>query len=117
MALIVSDPAVTLFPDQSPDAVQLVTWVPAQLSVVEPLVVSEPGFAVKESVGTGSATVTLTVSLTDPLVPLQVKVNVLSAISAPVVCVPEVARLPDQSPEALQPLVLPLSQLKVVEAP
>jgi hypothetical protein len=117
MALIVSDPAVTLFPDQSPDAVQLVTWVPAQLSVVEPLVVSEPGFAVKESVGTGSATVTLTVSLTDPLVPLQVKVNVLSAISAPVDCVPAVARLPDQSPEALQPLVLPLSQLKVVEPP
>jgi len=117
MALIVSDPAVTLFPDQSPDAVQLVTSVPAQLSVAEPLVFTVPGLAVRESVGSGAATVTLTVSLTDPPVPLQVKVNVLSAISAPVDRVPAVARLPDQSPEALQPLVLPLSQLKVVEPP
>ena len=75
MASIVSDPAVTLFPDQSPEAVQPVTSVPAQLSVVEPPLFTEPGLAEKESVGTGAATVTLTVLLTAPNVPLQVKSN------------------------------------------
>ena len=117
MALFTSDPATALFPDQLPEAVQLVTLVPVQLKVVVPFSLTELGLAEKESVGTGAATVIPTDSIALPPPPVQVRLNVLSAISGPVDCEPVVERLPDQSPEALQPLVLPLFQLKVVDSP
>jgi hypothetical protein len=47
--------------------------------------------------------------------PLQDKLNTLPEVSAVIVCEPEVVLLPDQSPEAVQPLVLLLFQLSVVE--
>ena len=117
MALFISDPARALFPDQLPEAVQLVTLVPVQLKVVVPFSLTELGLAEKESVGIGAVTVIPTDSVALPPAPVQVRLNVLSAISGPVDCEPVVGRLPDQSPEALQSLVLPLFQLKVVDSP
>ena len=83
--------------------------------MVESFTLTERGLAEKESVGTGAATVMLTESFALPPASLQVMLKVLSAVSAPVVCEPAVARLPDQSPEAVQPLLLPLFQFKVAE--
>ena len=57
----------------------------------------------------------LTVSFAVPPGPLQDRLNTLSEVSAVIVCEPDVALLPDQSPEAVQPVVLLLFQLSVVE--
>jgi hypothetical protein len=56
----------------------------------------------------------LTVSLAVPPGPLQDRLNTLFEVSADIVCEPDVALLPDQSPEAVQPVVLLLLQLNVV---
>ena len=103
-----------MLPDQSPVAIQLVASVLFQLSVVEPLRAIAPGFADKVNVGDGAATVMLTVSLAVPPGPLQDRLNTLPEVSAAIVCDPAVALLPDQSPEAVQPVVLLLLQLSVV---
>ena len=116
-ALMVWEPDVALSPDQSPEAVQSVVLVVFQLRVVVPLEGKFEGLADKLTVGRpkGAATVTLTESLALPPAPLQVMLKVLSAVSVPVVCEPAVARLPDQSPEAVQSLLLPLFQFKIAE--
>jgi hypothetical protein len=57
----------------------------------------------------------LTVSLAVPPRPLQDRIYTLSEVSAVSVCEPDLALLPDQSPEAVQSVVLLLFQLSVVE--
>ncbi len=52
-ALMVWEPEVALFPDQSPDALHPVASVLLQLSVVEPFVTTLVGLADKETVGDG----------------------------------------------------------------
>ena len=72
-----TEPEVFLLPDQFPDAVQLSASLLDQLSVVEPLVATVSGLAENDRVGTGEAggaTVTLTVSLVVPPVPVQIRV-------------------------------------------
>ncbi len=110
-----SEPDTPLLPDQSPEAVQLVASVEFQFSVVEPSWETVTGFAEKESVGTGAATVTLTESFALPPAPLQDRLKLLFEVSALMVWDPDVALLPDQSPEAVQPVVLLLLQLNVVD--
>lgn len=58
---------------------------------------------------------TATVALcdTEPPLPVQVMVNVVVALSAPVDCEPLVPRAPDQPPEALQLVALVEDQLSV----
>ena len=63
----------------------------------------------------GSTTVTLTESFTLPLAPVQDRLKLLSVIKPVIVCEPDVALLPNQSPEAVQSVVLVLLQLSVVE--
>lgn len=52
-----------------------------------------------------------------PPVPVQIRVKVLSLVSAPMVSDPEVPLLPDQAPDAEQLLALEDDQLTVVEPP
>ena len=111
---MLSDPDILLFPDQSPEATQLVASVLFQLSVVEPFCDTLSGLAENDNVGAGAATVILTVSLAVPPGPLQDRVNVLFEVSDAIICDPAVALLPDQSPDAVQSLVLLLLQLNVV---
>jgi hypothetical protein len=116
---MVSDPDKLLFPLQSPDAVQLSASVLLQLKVVEPPLVTVVGLAERETVGctTGSSTLTLTESLPVPPVPLQDRLKVLLAVNELMLCDPELALLPDQSPDAVQLSAPVLLQLKVVEPP
>jgi hypothetical protein len=57
----------------------------------------------------------LTISLDVPPGPLQDRLNTLSEVSDDIVCEPDVALLPDQSPEAVQSLARLLLQLILVE--
>ena len=66
-------PLVALLPLQPPAAVQLVTFVLFQVSVLELPKVIEVGAALKVSVGVGPVTETMTLRLTVPLTPLQVR--------------------------------------------
>jgi len=76
-------PEVALTPDQPPVAVQVVALVEDQVSVEVPPRVTDVGFAVSDTVGTGGgggvpATVTLAVAVAlvvapDPVVPVQVR--------------------------------------------
>ncbi len=58
---------------------------------------------------------TLTESFALPPAPLQVRLKLLFEVNVLMVWEPDVALLPAQSPEAVQPLVLLLLQLNVVE--
>jgi len=115
-AFIVWEPDVALLPDQSPEAVQLLVLALLQLKVVEPFSATVVGLADRFTTGAdGATTVTLAESLALPPGPLQVSVKLRFAVRALIVWEPDVALLPDQSPEAVQLLVLALLQLKVVE--
>ena len=111
-------PEVALVPDQPPEAVQEVALVEDQVRVEAPPLVTEVGFAVSETVGTGGAAVTVTVAdaLALPPAPVQVRVKLPLAVSAPVDWLPEVALVPDQPPEAVQEVALVEDQVRV-EAP
>ena len=64
-----------------------------------------------------TATVVLWLAGVVPLAPLQVRVNVVVALSAPVLAVPVVGSLPDQPPEAVQLLALVEDQLSIDDPP
>jgi len=64
-----------------------------------------------------TVTVVLCVAGVVPLAPLQVKVNVVVALSGPVLALPLVGSLPDHPPEAVQPLALLDDQLSVEDSP
>ena len=111
-ALVVSDPDVALLPDQSPEAVQVVASVLFQFSVVDSFGSTVVGLADRLIDGVaGAATVTLTVSFALP----QDRIKLLFAVNPLIVSEPDVALLPDQSPEAVQLVTLLLFQLRVVE--
>jgi hypothetical protein len=59
----------------------------------------------------------LCVAAVVPLAPLQVRVKVVVALSAPVLALPLVGSLPDHPPEALQLVALLEDQLSVAAAP
>jgi hypothetical protein len=108
-APVLADPAVARLPDQAPLAVHVVASVDDQVRVALPPLATLVGFAVNVTVGAGTELVTVTVTdlLALPPSPAQASVNVLlAAVSAPVLAVPLVARLPDHAPEAVQLVAL-----------
>jgi hypothetical protein len=64
-----------------------------------------------------TATVMLLLAGEVPLAPLQVRVYVVVALSAPVLVVPVVGSFPDQPPEAVQLVAFVDDQLSTEEAP
>ena len=67
-------PEVALVPDQSPEAAQVVALVEDQISVEDPPLVTDVGFAVSDTVGTVDAvTVTRADTLALPPAPVQVR--------------------------------------------
>ena len=106
-----------MLPDQSPEAVQLIASVVLQFNVVEPLAGTLDGLADKFTVGTpkGGTTVTVTESFAFPLIPVQDKLKVLLVVMEFIDSDPDTALLPDQLPEAVQPVASVLFQLRVVE--
>lgn len=91
--------------------------VEVQLNV-EPLpLVTVLGLALKVTVGAADVTVAVADWLPLPPGPVQVRVYVTLAVSAPVDCEPLTALLPDQPPDAVQAVALVDDQFKVAAAP
>ena len=114
-APVLALPLVGSFPDQPPDAVQLVALLDDQLSIADPPLLTVVGLALRPTVG-GPETLTVTDWLALPPGPLQASVKVVVALSAPVLALPLVGSLPDQPPEAVQ-LALVEDQLSVDDPP
>jgi hypothetical protein len=103
-ALMLSVPLTAFVPDHPFDAVQLVAPVALQVSIVLPPLATLVGLAAKVTTG-GVLLATVTVTDTGALLPpspVQVNVNVVSELSAPVNSAPLVAREPVQPPDAAQ---------------
>src|SRR5690349_217525 len=102
-AAVASLPAVALLPLQLPDAVHDVAFVELQVSVLVPPLATLVGDADSVTVGAGVAAVTETDALfcVVPPAPVQLSVYEVVAVSAPVLCEPEVAIEPLQPPEAV----------------
>jgi hypothetical protein len=71
-------PEVALFPDHAPEAEQEIASVDDQVSVEEPPLATDGGFAARDTVGTGGGggapdTVTVAEALALPPEPLQVR--------------------------------------------
>ena len=64
-----------------------------------------------------AATLTVADAFALPAAPVQVRVKLLLAVSAPVDWLPEVALVPDQSPEAVHEVALVEDQVSVEDAP
>jgi len=116
------EPDVALVPLQPPDAVQALALVDDQLKLAAPPLVTDVGLAASDSVGAGGGggvlvTVTVTDWVTLPPAPVQVSEKLPVAVSAAVVWLPLVALVPDQAPDAVQPLALADDQLSVAVAP
>jgi hypothetical protein len=112
-------PLVASFPDQPPEAVQLVALLEDQVRVVDEPWVTLGGLARRLRLGLGVVSVTWTVSATAvvPLAPLQVSVKAAELVMAPVLALPLVALLPDQPPEAVQLVALLEDQTRVADEP
>ena len=109
-------PEVALLPDHAPLAVQLVAPVDDHVSVLALPLATLVGFALRETVG-GAVTVTVVDCVAVPAAPVQLNVNVLSIVSAPVETVPEVDRLPAHAPLAAQLLAFVDDQVSVLALP
>ncbi len=110
-------PEVALAPNQAPEAVQEVASVVDQVSVDDPPLVMDVGFAASDTVGTGGNTVTVADALAVPPDPMQARANVLVLVNAPVDWLPEVALAPDQAPEAVQEVALVEDQVSIDDPP
>jgi len=99
--------------DQAPDATQEVALVEVHDSVEVPPLVTVLGLALKVTVGAGEVTVTVADCAALPPAPVQVRVKVALAVSAPVDCEPLVALPPDQPPDAVHAVAFVVDQLKV----
>jgi hypothetical protein len=100
----------------SPEAVQLVALLDVQESEVFCPAATDVGVAVRVSVGAG-LTVTVTLREVLPPGPVQTSVNVLFDASAAEDSLSLVAFVPDQAPEAVQPVALVELQVRVVALP
>ena len=99
---------MALLPLQPPEAVQPVALVELQLSEAAEPAMTDVGLAESDTVGGagGVPTDTVAVWLTLPPAPEHASVKLVVALSAPVVCVPLVALLPLQPPDAVQLVAL-----------
>ena len=98
------EPVMVLVPDQPPDALQVLTLTPVQLSVEFVLRATLRGFADRLTEGPPlDVTVTLAVlAAVSAPAPAQVRVKLAFAVRLPVLCVPDVPREPLHEPEAAQ---------------
>lgn len=108
---------VAFAPDQAPDAVQAVALLDDQVSIEVLPLATLVGFALNARVGAGALTVTVADRLTVPLVPLQLRLNVLVLVSAPVDWLPDVALVPDHAPDAVQDVASVDDQLRLEAVP
>lgn len=108
---------MALLPVQPPEAVQEVALVDDHVSCVLPPLATLVGFAASVTVGDGSVTATTTESVAAGPSPLQVKVNVASAVSTPVLSDPDVGLLPLQLPAAEQEVASVLVHDSMVDVP
>jgi hypothetical protein len=101
-AAVVCVPLAARAPLQPPPAVHAVAFVELQVSVEAAPLPIDVGDAVSVAVGVGAVTVTVVdaAGLVPPD-PAQVSEYVVVAVSAPVLCVPLVARVPFQPPLAV----------------
>jgi hypothetical protein len=112
-------PEVALLPVQAPEAVQEVALVDDQVSVDDPPLATDVGFAENDTVGAGGVTVTVADALAAPPDPVQVRANVLVTVSGPVdwPLLLDSALLPDHAPEAVQEVALLDDQVSVEDPP
>ena len=110
-------PEVALFPVQAPEAVQEVAFVEDHVRVENPPLVTDVGFAVSDTVGTGGVTVTVADALAVPPAPVQARANVLVLVNAPLDWLPKIVLVPDHAPEAKQELALFDDQVSVTDPP
>jgi hypothetical protein len=108
---------VALPPLQAPDAAQEVASIEDQERVDAAPLLTVLGFALSETVGSGIVTVTLADCEALPPLPLQVRVKVESALSAPLDAEPFRGSLPDHEPEAAHDVAWVDDQLSVVLFP
>jgi len=96
-------PAVALVPVQPPDAVHDVAFVDVHAKLLLPPLLMVVGDADNVTVGAGVGFVTATEALAwaVPPAPVQLSVKDVLAFNAPVPCVPAVALLPLQPPDAV----------------
>lgn len=116
---VASLPAVGLLPLQPPEAVQLFAFVVLQVSVLVPPLATEVGDAVSDTVGAGVVFVTDTVVLACrvPPAPLQLSVNDVVALNAPVLALPETDFEPLQPPDAVHEVAFVELQVSVLLPP
>ena len=110
------EPDVAFVPVQLPEALLLVAFVELHVSVEEPCAATVVGDAVNVTVGAG-AIVTVADCDVEPPVPEQLSVYVPFAVNAPVLCVPDVALLPVQPPDAVQLVAFVELHVSVEEPP
>jgi hypothetical protein len=109
-------PLTGFAPDHAPLAVHEVALLDDQFKVEEPFMFTVVGLALSVTVGSGGgATDTVTERLALPPAPVQVRMKVLVAIKELRVWLPDVARLPDQAPDAVQEVASVEDQLRVEE--
>jgi hypothetical protein len=92
-------------------------WVADQVSMELLPLVTVLGPADKLTVGAGVVTDTVADCEALPPLPVQLRVKVPLAVSAPVLCEPLTALEPDQDPEAVQAVALVADQVRVALSP
>jgi hypothetical protein len=119
--LVTCVPIVPKLPLQPPEAVQDVAFVELQVKVDVAPAATVVGFAVNSAVGAGGVVgSTVTVAIAAGLVPpapLQVSEKCVVAATGPVLCVPAVASVPLQPPEAAQAVALVELQVSIAALP
>jgi hypothetical protein len=99
-------PAVARVPDHAPDAVQLVAFVDDHVKADVAPGATDDGDAESVSVGAAPATAMVVDAVLDPPDPLHARLYAVLAVSAAVVKLPLVARVPVQPPDAVQLVAL-----------
>jgi hypothetical protein len=108
-------PLVAMVPDQPPEAVQAVALVETQVRVEPAPLATLVGLALSVTLGGVAETVTVADCDAEPPVPVQVRVNFVVAVRAPVLPEPAIASAPAH--EALQEVALVDDQVNVDAAP
>ena len=106
------DPVVALDPDQAPEAVHEVALLDDQVSIDALPLARVLGLALKLTAAVGF-TVTVADCAALPPGPVQLRLYVALAVSAPVDCEPVTALVPDQAPEPVHAVALVVDQPKV----
>ena len=111
------EPLSDFAPDQAPEAVHAEALVDDQLKVALPPLVIELGLALKRTLGEAALTETVADWVALPPAPVQVRLKVELAVSAPVDCEPLTDLAPVQAPDAAQAVAFAETQVNVALAP